>query len=135
MTETIVEKSSCWNCIHCHSWSYPDTREDPGDSGWECQSGDENGAIKALEEKYGHQLESTAVISIASECPKYSYQTPETDYEPDELMTEAQLAELRAISEANDLQHCIDMGWYDVRTKEFTDEYYRASDRAYDASR
>lgn len=137
MAENIVETPSCWNCIHCHSWSYPATREDPGDSGWECQTEDEQEAIEALEEKYGHLLEDIAVTSIGAECPKYSCQAPERDYdEPeDNFMTEEDLVQLRAISEAEDLRHCAEMGWYNPVTKEFTDEYYRASDRAYDSHR
>ncbi|MCT7965125.1 hypothetical protein NG799_02100 [Laspinema sp. D1] len=27
---------TCLGCQHCRSWSYPATREEPGEEGWEC---------------------------------------------------------------------------------------------------
>ena len=106
-------------------------------AGWECQVQSENKAIKALEEKYAHLLENIAVTSIAAECPRYNYKpTAQNDDEPDNnIMTEEDLAQLRAISETEDLRRCTELGWYDPITKEFTDEYYQASNRAYDSRR
>ena len=34
------QTKSCANCKHLSSWDYPATREDPGDSGWECSNSD-----------------------------------------------------------------------------------------------
>jgi hypothetical protein len=136
MKTSINETPTCYNCIYCRSWDYPGTRKDPPDSGWERQTEDEPERIGELEEKYEELLESLAVIAIAAECPKYSYRSQEQDSEPDnEPLSESDLAELRAISEAEDIRHCTEMGWYNPETQKFTDEYYRASDRAYDSRR
>lgn len=40
---------SCVDCIHCKQWSYSDTRDEPGQSGWECGHPDKSQEIEWLE--------------------------------------------------------------------------------------
>ena len=132
MPETIVETPSCWNCKYCASWSYPDTRDEPGDSGWECRLQGKNETIEALEEKYGDLLAEVAVVSIAAECPEYGYQAPHQDYdEPAEEFTEEERQRQEASREAAELEQYIKAGLYDPIAQQLTPEFYAHSDWAY----
>ena len=64
-----MDRPSCWNCSFLYTWDIPATREDPGDSGYECGIClDQTPAAEA----YYHLPEAQAVEAIGGQCHMYS---------------------------------------------------------------
>lgn len=80
MVDLIGEIKSCWNCFHCKGWSQSETREAPGDSGWECQHQD----YKDLWREHEHLPEPEMAVATAAFCPGYQYQAGDPDPEPED---------------------------------------------------
>lgn len=58
-----MSKPSCLDCKNVHKWSYPSTRDEPEDYGFECK----------LELDLDNDGCGDTAEAIASTCPKFEY--------------------------------------------------------------
>lgn len=63
---------SCSNCKHLAIWDYPATREDPGDSGWECKH-EKSVFWDDFTWDYTPKETDAIMEGIAAQCPVYEY--------------------------------------------------------------
>lgn len=77
---------SCLNCKHLKTWDYPATREDPGDSGFECTQELED--LDLCDESTQSDEECAQVY--AKDCPGYEFFSWEQHYK-DQCEAEAEM--------------------------------------------
>jgi len=67
-----MTNASCFNCQHLSTWSFPGSREDPPDSGWDC-------GAKQLDEPWAQDLlgqsdsDEEEAGKLGQTCPAYEY--------------------------------------------------------------
>ena len=120
------QNRTCQMCKHFSSYSIPATFEDPGDEGWDCN---EWGGIP---EDQQDDVED-GNVEAARECPRFEYNPNWNRPEREEPVSFREPTE--AEQQAWAYQDAVANGWVDPETGEPTDEFFRASDEAYDASR
>lgn len=117
---------TCRMCKHYRDTSTPDSYDDPGSESWDCENW--GGIPEDQQDGVDEQDANTA-----RQCPCFEinpgWNTPEREA-PIEFIepTEAQQQKWT-------YQDAVDRGWIDPETGELTDEFFQASDEAYDMSR
>jgi hypothetical protein len=131
----MATNKTCFTCMHCKSWGYAGSLEEPPESGWECGLEGSDEEMDEIFMEYEHE-NGEIDERVADKCPYYEYYEP-IEEEPlyDPLLTAEEIDELASVKSKADEEYLISIGHLDPVTGEPTDAYYRAADFAYDSWR